>query len=341
MAGYAAPMSPAFLLLLAPTAAAADLPDGLTAVPVADVLAVPSTALEGCTAGMAQRGRTISRWVGCGDRTLSVIGSVPQLEVDVGAMLEGLPASLGQTTGEPVRGDPTAMNHAGGTVPALRLTVVRDGVRTDLGLAVAWEDGVMRELGICLGGADRAWCEEGLRALLTPRRQGAPTDPLGGQSMTLLLEPAPTGSGEEGTLLRPIAPPTGGAMVGCQRFAGMDDPTVQRLDCTQGRVVVQPVPAGTDAAAARAALLPYLSTADVPLSADGAPTTVRVGDRDLRAAPFVGEGVRGLVISDPTSPAPRALGCLDRAPGLGQTPWCAVALQNMWGPGTADGPRPE
>jgi len=330
----------AWLLVLAP-AYAAGLPDGLSPVSVADVLAAPAPFLEDCTAGMAQRGRTVSRWVGCDDRTLSVIGSVPQLEVDVASMLEALPASLSETLGETVRGEPTAMNHAGAPVPALRLTTAREGVRIDLGLAVAWEDGVMRELGICLGGSDRQWCEEGLRALLTPRRAGGASGALGGQEMTLLLEPAPQGIGTEGILLRPVPPPDGAAMIGCQRFSGMEDPTVQRLDCTQGRVVVQPVPADTSPKAARQALLPYLSTPETPLTAGGPAAVLRVGPRRLQAAPLVGDGVRGFVVTDPTAPSPRALGCLDRAPGVGATPWCTVALQNMWGPGTAEGPRPE
>jgi hypothetical protein len=328
------------LVSLLPAARAADLPPGLTSVPVANVLAAPTDALDGCVAGMAQPDRNITRWVGCGDRTLSVIGSLPQLEIDVVDMLATVPAGLSQTRGGPVQGEPTAMNHAGGTTPALRLTTLDDGVRVELGLAVAWEDGVMRELGICLG-ADRAWCEAGLRALLTPRRQSSPDDALGGQSMTLLMEPAPAALGGEGRLLRPVSPPAGGPLVGCQRYSGMDNPTVQRLDCTQGRVVVEPMPEGTSAAAARARLLPYLSTADTPLTPAGDEKALRVGDRDLRAAPFVGEGVRGVVVTDPTSDSARALGCLDRAPGLSQTPWCTVALQSMWGPGTADGPRPE
>lgn len=327
-------------VVLSPVALAVDPPPGLSPVPVADVLAAPTDVLDGCVAGMAQPGRNITRWVGCGDRTLSVIGSVPQLEIDVVDMLATVPGSLSHTRGGPVQGEPTAMNHAGGTTPALRLTTVLDGVRVDLGLAVAWEDGVMRELGICLGG-DRAWCEAGLRALLTPRREASKDDALGGQSMTLLLEPAPAALGGDGHLLRPVGAPGGGALVGCHRFAGMDDPTVQRLDCTQGRVVVEPVPPGTTAADARAHLLPYLSTAETPLAPAGDETALRVGDRDLRAAPFVGDGVRGVVISDPTSSSPRALGCLDRAPGISPTPWCTVALQTMWGPGTADGPRPE
>lgn len=330
----------AFLVAQAP-AHAAGLPDGLTPVRVADVLASPAPFLEGCTAGMAQRGRTVSRWVGCGDRTLSVIGSVPQLEVDVASMLEALPTSLGETLGETVRGEPTAMNHAGAPVQALRLTTVQEGVRIDLGLAVAWKEGVMRELGICLGGSDRRWCEDGLRALLTPRRTRGPSDSLGGQEMTLVLEPAPEGSSADGILLRPVPPPTGASMIGCQRFSGMDDPGVQRLDCTQGRVVVQPVPTPTDPDAARQALLPYLSTPETPLVADGPAAVLRIGPRDLLAAPIAGDGVRGIVVTDPTAPSPRALGCLDRAPGIGATPWCTVALQNMWGPGTADGPRPE
>lgn len=326
------------LVFLLPVALAVDLPPGLTPVPVADVLATPTDALDGCVAGMAHPGRNITRWVGCGDRTLSVIGSVPQLEIDVVDMLASVPASLSQNRGVLVQGEPTAMNHAGGTTPALRLTIADDDVRAELGLAVAWEEGVMRELGICLGG-DRSWCEAGLRALLTPRRQPSPDDALGGQGMTLLMEPAPAALGGEGRLLRPVSAPHGGALVGCQRFTGMEDPTIQRLDCTQGRVVVEPMPTGTSATAARARLLPYLSTADTPLSPAGDETALHVGGQELRAASFVGEGVRGVVVSDPTSANPRALGCLDRAPGLRQTPWCTVALQTMWGPATADGPR--
>ena len=329
------------VLALPPPDGGVALPPGLTPVPVADVLATPSPALDGCVAGMAQPGRSITRWVGCGDRTLSVIGSLPQLEIDVVDMLATVPTSLSQSHGRPVQGEPTAMNHAGGATPALRLTTLQDGVRVELGLAVAWEDGVMRELGICLGGADRAWCEAGLGALLTPRRAATPADRLGGQGLTLLLEPAPAEIGGEGRLLRPVAAPDGGPLVGCQRFSGMEDPAVQRLDCTQGRVIVEPVPAGTSATSARERLLPYLATADTPLVPAGTEAPLRIGGRDLRAAPFVGDGVRGVVITDPTSRSPRALGCLDRAPGLSQTPWCTVALQSMWGPGTADGPRPE
>ena len=306
-----------------------------------DVLSAPTDALDDCIAGMAQRGRTISRWVGCEGRTLSVIGSVPQLEIDVSGMLEGVPASLGQTTGEAVQGEPTTVNHAGGSIPALRLTTSREGTPVDLGLAVAWEEGVMRELGICLGSTDRTWCEDALRALLTPRRQVEPVDPLASAGMTLLLEPAPAGDGQEGILLRPVEAPSGGPMVGCQRFSGMEDPGIQRLDCTQGRVVVQPVPADTDLTGARSALLPYLSTPDAPLTVGGPTTTIRLGARDLQASPLTGDGIRGIVVTDPTAPAPRALGCLDRAPGIGATPWCTVALQNMWGSASADGPRPE
>ena len=85
--------------------------------------------------------------------------------------------------------------------------------------------------------------------------------------------------------------------------------------------------------------MPYLSIEGISLRSGGAVQTLSIGGQLLQAAPVVGEGVTGLVIRDPTAPSPRAIGCLDRAPGLGQTPWCTVAMESMWG--TAAGEPPD
>ncbi|MEC8423119.1 MAG: hypothetical protein VX000_05040 [Myxococcota bacterium] len=335
-------MPPLLLMFAAiPRSAAAELPAGLIPVAVEDVLATPSDALADCTAGMSQRGGSITRWVGCGERTLSVIGNVPELGVDVEGMLAGIPASLQRTGGLAVRGAPTVMEHAGGPIPALRLARNGDDGPSELGLAVAWEDGVMQELGICLAGGDRAWCEAGLGALLTPRRSQDVDTAFPGHGMTLLMEAAPDSRGGEGRLLQPVDAPEGAALVGCQRFSGVEDRTVQRLDCTQGRVVVEPMPRRADASSALARILPLLSTPEAPLHAEGPPSTIQLGGEERHAATIMGESIRGVVVQDPDGSPPRALGCLDRAPGFGPVPWCTVALQAMWNTSPLDAPRPD
>lgn len=327
---------PTSLLPFLGLAHAATPPAGMQPKPIEEVVAaaVPPE-LADCDAAMALAGRNITRWVGCGERTVSVVGSPAATMVDVERMLPGVPASLTQSLGAEIRGEPTSLAHAGHTLPALRLTRLDGEVRRTAGLAVAWPAGVMREVGMCLADDALDWCQTALRALLTPA--GAP-DAMPGRTLSVLMEPAPAGATAPNRMLQPVTAPSGGPMIGCHRYAGVQDTAVGRMDCTQGRVVTEPIAAGTDLSAARAQLLPYLQVDAPNLRAEGQPRTITVGDRELLAAPVVGDGVQGIVVTDPTQPNPRALGCLDRAPGLTQTPWCSVALDSMWGPSAGDAP---
>lgn len=321
-----------------PTGGDAAAPPGLSTVPVADIVAGPlPPELEGCTAAMGQVGRGISRWAGCGGRTVSVLGSLPLVEVDVEALLRDVPASASAGLGEPVRGEPTAMRHAGQTLSALRLTRVADGVVHPVGVAVAWPGGVQRELAICIDPDGTAWCETVLRALLTPPRREGASPPR--ETLPMLMEPAPEGAHAPNRLLTPAAAPDHQRLVGCARYAGMKDPAIARMDCTQGRVVAEPLDGAFDLDRARETILPYLLIQGENIRSAGAAQTLMIGGRPVEAAPLVGDGVSGFVIRDPTAPSPRAIGCLDRAPGLGQTPWCAVALESMWGTAAGEPPN--
>jgi hypothetical protein len=322
----------------APQGADVPPPPGLPSVPVADILAGPlPPELEGCSAAMGQVGRGISRWAGCGARTVSVLGSLPLVEVDVEALLKEVPASASAGLGERVRGEPTAMKHAGHTLSALRLTRVAGGVVYPVGLAVAWPGGVQRELAMCFDPDGTAWCEVVLRALLTPPRAAGAELPQ--QTRSMLMEPAPEGAHAPNRMLTPAPSPDHQRLVGCQRYVGLKDPAIARMDCTQGRVVAEPLEGTFDLDRARETILPYLLVQGGDLHPAGEVQTLVLGGRSLQAVPLVGDGISGLVIGDPTAPNPRAIGCLDRAPGLGQTPWCTVALESMWG--TAAGEPPD
>ncbi len=328
-------MTPLLVPLVA-LAHAAEPPDGLQPMPIADVVvdAVPPE-LAGCLAAMTVVNGNVTRWVGCGERILSVVGSPAVMGVDVAGLLDTMPASLSHSFGVTVRGEPTSLTHAGQTLPALRLTRMVGEARVTMGLVAAWPGGEMRELAMCVAEDDPSWCEPAMRALLTPARPG---DAAPGRSMALLMEPAPDGVDAPGRLLQPVDAPSGGALIGCHRYADVEEADAGRMDCTQGRVVVEPVAAGIGPAAAREKLLPYLSVNAPGLRADGEPRALTIGGRSVMAAPIVGDGVRGFVVTDPANPNPRALGCLDRAPGLTRTPWCTVALEAMWGPSAGDAP---
>ncbi len=327
------------LALLGAAALAAPAPEpppGLQPIPLQDVLVGPiPKEMAGCTAAMGSVGSTLSRWLGCGERTVTLLGTPPLLGADVVALMGELPQSLSRRQQVPVAASPVQLHHDGRELAAQSL---HEGVGgAAVGLAVAWPDGILQEVGLCLS-EDTEWCKTVFSALLSPAREGAQPDPFVEQKLDLLLEPAPPGSVAAQRILQPVATPEGGRMVGCHRYVGMDDAQVERLDCTQGRLVAEPLPAGFDIERARSHLLPYLSLEGVKMQAAGPPIAQQIAGQPLLVAPIEGGGLRGFVLVDPTSKSPRAVGCLDRAPGIERTPWCAVAVESLWGPAAGDVP---
>ena len=139
------------------------------------------------------------------------------------------------------------------------------------------------------------------------------------------------------------ADPTPALPKGCTADPDPDAPTVERLRCPEGVIVRAPAPTDAsghfDPATANAALGPLLQlptptapTDRQPLLSEEKPGGISLGGQPARAWPLSLDGRQGWLVEDPTSPHPRAVGCLEAGVNAADRPWCQVALESLWGP---------